>query len=82
VGAPPCAGPVCPVAVVGRNSKLTIDMSRQMVDHYMRFKDQMDIAAEGRARLQLVERPQIYGAHPTGFVKPATRICKTAYKVA
>jgi hypothetical protein len=36
-----------------------IGMSRQMVDHYMRFKDQMDIAADGRARLRLVGRTDI-----------------------
>jgi hypothetical protein len=33
-----------------------IGMSRQMVDHYMRFKDQMGIAADGRKRLKLVTR--------------------------
>lgn len=33
-----------------------IGMSRQMIDHYMRFKDQMDIAADGRARLKLVKQ--------------------------
>jgi hypothetical protein len=31
-----------------------IGMSRQMVDHYMRFKDQMGLAAEGRQRLKVV----------------------------
>jgi integrase len=31
-----------------------IGMSRQMVDHYMRFKDQMQVAAESRNRLRLV----------------------------
>jgi hypothetical protein len=31
-----------------------IGMSRQMVDHYMRFKDQMGAAADGRKRLKLV----------------------------
>jgi hypothetical protein len=31
-----------------------IGMSRQMVDHYMRFKDQMGLAADGRKRLKLV----------------------------
>jgi hypothetical protein len=31
-----------------------IGMSRQMVDHYMRFKDQMEIATAGRNRLRLV----------------------------
>ena len=30
-----------------------IGMSRQMVTHYMRFKDQMEVAAQGRARLKL-----------------------------
>lgn len=30
-----------------------IGMSRQMVTHYMRFKDQMQVAADGRARLKL-----------------------------
>lgn len=33
-----------------------IGMSRQMVDHYMRFKDQMGAAADGRGRLKLVTR--------------------------
>jgi hypothetical protein len=33
-----------------------IGMSRQMVDHYMRFKDQMDVATHGRKRLRLVTR--------------------------
>jgi hypothetical protein len=32
-----------------------IGMSRQMVEHYMRFKDQMQVAAGGRARLRLIE---------------------------
>jgi integrase len=32
-----------------------VGMSRQMVEHYMRFKDQMQVAAAGRRRLQLVE---------------------------
>jgi hypothetical protein len=31
-----------------------IGMSRLMVDHYMRFKDQMGVAADGRKRLKLV----------------------------
>jgi hypothetical protein len=33
-----------------------IGMSRQTVDYYMRFKDQMGLAADGRARLKLVGR--------------------------
>jgi hypothetical protein len=33
-----------------------IGMSRQMVNHYMRFKDQMGIAADGRRGLKLVNR--------------------------
>ena len=32
-----------------------IGMSRQMVDRYMRFRDQVEVAAAGRARLQVVE---------------------------
>jgi len=32
-----------------------VGMSRQTVEHYMRFKDQMQVAAAGRRRLQLVE---------------------------
>jgi hypothetical protein len=32
-----------------------IGMSRQMVEHYMRFKDQMDVGAAGQARLKLVQ---------------------------
>ena len=31
-----------------------IGMSRQMVEHYMRFKDQMGVAADGPGRLRLV----------------------------
>jgi integrase len=31
-----------------------IGMSRQMVEHYMRFKDQMEVAAGGSARLKIV----------------------------
>jgi hypothetical protein len=33
-----------------------IGMSRQMVDHYMRFKDQMGVNADRRRRLKVVER--------------------------
>ena len=33
-----------------------IGMSSQMVERYMRFKDQMEIAERGRARLRLVDR--------------------------
>ncbi len=29
-------------------------MSRQMVDHYMRFKHHMGIVADGRKRLKLI----------------------------
>jgi hypothetical protein len=29
-------------------------MSRQNVQHYMRFKDRMKVAADGRKRLQIV----------------------------
>ena len=32
-----------------------IGMSRQMVEHYMRFKDQMAVGAAGQARLKLVK---------------------------
>jgi len=32
-----------------------IGMSRQMVQHDMRFKDQMDVAAGGRKRLGLIK---------------------------
>lgn len=32
-----------------------IGASRQTVDHYMRFKDQMEVAAAGRSRLRLIE---------------------------
>ena len=32
-----------------------VGMSRQMVEHHMRFKDQMQVAAAGRGRLQLVQ---------------------------
>jgi hypothetical protein len=31
-----------------------VGMSSQLVEHYMRFRDQMDIAEQGRARLQVV----------------------------
>lgn len=33
-----------------------IGMSRQMVQHYMRFRDQMQVGAGGQARLMLVEK--------------------------
>jgi hypothetical protein len=33
-----------------------IGMSSQMVERYMRFKDQMEIAERGRARLRLIDR--------------------------
>jgi predicted transcriptional regulator len=33
-----------------------VGMSRQTVGYYMRFKDQMGIAAEGRSRLKLVAK--------------------------
>jgi integrase len=33
-----------------------VGMSRQTVEYYMRFKDQMGIAAEGRSRLKLVTK--------------------------
>jgi len=32
-----------------------IGMSRQTVERYMRFRDQVKVAAAGRARLQVVE---------------------------
>ena len=32
-----------------------IGATRQTVDHYMRFRDQMDVAAAGRARLRLIQ---------------------------
>ena len=31
-----------------------IGMSRQIVEHYMRFRDQVEVAEFGRARLALV----------------------------
>ena len=33
-----------------------IGMSRQMVERYMRFRDQMEVAAMGQARLKLITR--------------------------
>jgi hypothetical protein len=33
-----------------------IGMSRQMVERYMRFRDQMEIAVAGQARLRVVNR--------------------------
>lgn len=32
-----------------------VGMSRQMVDHYMRFRDQMAVAIDGRRRLKLIK---------------------------
>jgi hypothetical protein len=32
-----------------------VGMSRQMVERYMRFKDQMEVAATGAGRLRLVK---------------------------
>ena len=33
-----------------------IGMSRQNVEHYMRFKDQMQVAAQGQKRIRLVSK--------------------------
>jgi hypothetical protein len=33
-----------------------IGMSRQMVERYMRFRDQMEVAAAGLARLRVIEK--------------------------
>jgi hypothetical protein len=33
-----------------------IGMSKQMVEHYMRFKDQLEVAEGGRGRLRIVDR--------------------------
>ena len=33
-----------------------IGMSRQMVERYMRFRDQVEVAAAGRAKLQLINK--------------------------
>jgi hypothetical protein len=33
-----------------------IGMSRQMVERYMRFRDQMEVAAAGQARLRVIEK--------------------------
>jgi predicted transcriptional regulator len=33
-----------------------IGMSRQNVDHYMRFRDQMKVGADGQKQLRLVTR--------------------------
>ena len=33
-----------------------IGMSRQMVERYMRFRDQVEVAAAGRARLKLIKK--------------------------
>jgi len=33
-----------------------IGMSRQMVERYMRFRDQVEVAAAGRARLELIKK--------------------------
>ena len=33
-----------------------IGMSRQMVERYMRFRDQVEVAAAGRARFELVRK--------------------------
>ena len=33
-----------------------VGMSRQNVEHYMRFKDQMQVAAQGQKRLRLVSK--------------------------
>jgi len=34
-----------------------IGMSRQMVERYMRFRDQMEVAMLGQSKLRLVEGP-------------------------
>jgi hypothetical protein len=33
-----------------------ISMTRQNVEHYMRFRDQMKVAADGKKRLRLVTK--------------------------
>jgi hypothetical protein len=35
-----------------------IGMSRQNVEHYMRFRDQMQVGADGQKRLRLVNSPE------------------------
>jgi hypothetical protein len=39
---------------ISRKFSNDIGMSRQMVDHYMRFRDQMEVGNAGQARLKLV----------------------------
>jgi hypothetical protein len=33
-----------------------VGMSTQMVEHYMRFRDQIEVAAAGRSRLKVMKR--------------------------
>ncbi len=52
-------------------------MSRQMVDHYMRFKAQIGIAADGRKRLKLGDA-RVDGDGPMALYRCRNRpICKT-----
>jgi hypothetical protein len=40
----------------GNKSSSRIGMSRQMVDRYMRFRDQMQVVVAGQARLRVIDK--------------------------
>jgi hypothetical protein len=50
-----------------------IGMSRQMVDRYMRFKDQMDIAADGRKTPQASHARGIDGTRRRPYIERRER---------
>jgi hypothetical protein len=58
-----------------------IGMSRQNVDHYMRVRDQMKVAADGLKRLQIVGKGD-WTVNPQGAISTAREgwFCKTLSK--
>jgi hypothetical protein len=53
------ASPIWPDLIYDRHNEVDqiandIGMSRQNVEHYMRFRDQMKVGADGQKRLRLV----------------------------
>jgi hypothetical protein len=65
-----------------------IGMSRQNVEHYMRFRDQMKVGADGQKRLRLVNNedwtanagPAIWALQTAAFAKLLALIAKLARK--
>jgi hypothetical protein len=71
----------------GSKSSSRIGMSRQMVERYTRYRDQMQVAAAGQAPLRLIEkmwgldseqsRQHISGRHCRDLQNLAGMICNT-----